>query len=178
MKYMLKCSNENYKEIKDLIDSNNLEYSSIYDVLFISKSCDEVVSEAYISFSETNLIELKNYISKLKISFSMSDKLNVKDETSTIPLCKSKITYIYAGNNISYVVADKEYRINLSLHEIESRLLEDGFLRINKSEIINLKQIKNIKSWFSNRYLVRLNTDQELVVTSSYHKSFKKSIGL
>jgi|LGVE01.1.fsa_nt_gb two-component system LytT family response regulator/two-component system response regulator LytT len=178
MKYMLKCSEEKFNTIRAILDSYKLEYSSDFDLLFVSKNIQEKISIAYISFDENNLLELESYLSKLSINTFMSEKLIVRDDTSSIPINKHDIEYIYAGNNKCYVVADNEYKINLSLSELETRLRGDGFLRINKSEIVNLKKINRIRSWFSNRYLIHLGSEREFVVTNNYYKVFKNHIGL
>jgi len=178
MKYMLKCNDVNFDAIKAILDSYELEYASDFDLLFVSKEYGEEEKDAYISFSEDNLLELEGYLSKLKIATFISGKLLVKDETSTLPINREDIEYIYAGNNKCYVVSGTEYTISMSLMDLETKLKGDGFLRINKSEVVNLKKIKRIRSWFSNRYLLDLGSDKEFVVTSSYYKSFKKSIGL
>jgi len=65
-------------------------------------------------------------------------KLKTADGLSLIPL--RAIRHIRAQGNYLTVSADEEYRVRMTLSEI-SGLLDDRFLKISRSDIINLRMV-------------------------------------
>lgn len=72
----------------------------------------------------------------------------------------------------------ESYQIKNKLYELEERLLEFGFIRINKSVIINIRTIDEFMPWFSGKLLLKMKDGSELEVTKSYAQEFKKYIGM
>ena len=89
-----------------------------------------------------------------------------------IILFEAQSGIIYARTN------DKEYRVKEKLYQLEEELAAEGFIRINKSEIVNILHIKEIVPWFNGRLLLKLYIKKEVEVSRSYAGYFKDFLGL
>ncbi len=87
------------------------------------------------------------------------------------------IKYFSASSNDVYFHADQTYTCKPKLYELEQVLKDRGFVRINKSEIVNIKQVREIIPWFNSRLNLVLSDNTEVMVTKTYTKSFKEYIG-
>lgn len=72
----------------------------------------------------------------------------------------------------------KDYRLKEKLYELEQSLQSEGFIRINKSTIINIRHINEIVPWFNGRLLLKLTNKEEVEVSRSYANDFKTYLGL
>lgn len=81
------------------------------------------------------------------------------------------------GHAVFCYTHDKEYLINEKLFEIEGIFENKGFIRINKSTVVNKKQIKLIKPKLNTRFLLEMKNGTELYVTRSYYYKFREFIG-
>ncbi|MFH1693458.1 MAG: LytTR family DNA-binding domain-containing protein [Bacillota bacterium] len=68
--------------------------------------------------------------------------------------------------------------IKEKLYEIEGIFENKGFLRVNKSYVINKSYIKTIKPTFNTKFILTMKNDSIIEVTRNYYYSFKSSIGL
>jgi len=51
-------------------------------------------------------------------------------------------------NDVCFVTADREYRRRMTLGDLERRLDQDAFLRLNRSEIVRTTAIREVQPWF------------------------------
>lgn len=90
----------------------------------------------------------------------------------------SDILYVESfGHDIILHTRDKTYSIKEKLYEIEGIYEDKGFIRINKSCVVNKNQIKEIKPTFNTKIELLMNNKQKLEVTRSYYNRFKEFIG-
>ncbi|QVK19117.1 LytTR family transcriptional regulator DNA-binding domain-containing protein [Mycoplasmatota bacterium] len=90
----------------------------------------------------------------------------------------SDIIYVESfGHDINLHTLDKIYSIKEKLYEIEGIYQEKGFIRINKSCVVNKHQIKEIRPRFNTKLELLMNNKQKLEVTRSYYHQFKEFIG-
>lgn len=64
------------------------------------------------------------------------------------------------------------------LYEIEGMFEDKGFLRVNKSFVINKQFIKTIKPTFNTKFILKMKNNSIIEVTRNYYYTFKSSIGL
>lgn len=65
-----------------------------------------------------------------------------------------------------------------SLNNLEKRLDERDFFRINRKYIVNLKEIAHIEPWFNGGLKVRLHNGEELEVSRRQSAKFKDRLSL
>lgn len=68
----------------------------------------------------------------------------------------------------------KVYQIQYNLTELEDRLSEQGFIRINKSVVINIFKIKKIRSEINMRVQAQLLNGEEIMISRHYKTGFEK----
>ena len=68
----------------------------------------------------------------------------------------------------------------LLLKDVESRLSRSGFLRTNKSFLVNINMVKEIEPWFNDTYLLIMKhyEKEEVPVSRHYLKDFKSAMGI
>lgn len=80
-----------------------------------------------------------------KDSFVLSDCIFVKHLNTMVKIAIEDILYIEADRNYCHIYSNtKEYLVVMSLKEMDDKLPSKHFLRIHRSYIINISQIKEI----------------------------------
>ena len=103
-----------------------------------------------------NIIEYINQYDKRK--------LVVYDGYNIIQVNVKDIIYFYSDGNYNFCkTKDKEYRIKSKLYEIDKK--SNDFLRISKSCIINIKQVKSFDIGENRNIIVRFNDNSEQFVS-------------
>jgi two-component system LytT family response regulator len=93
----------------------------------------------------------------------------------------AKVTHFYASEKLTYASTPrKDFVLDLTIAELETRLDQDRFVRIHRSTIVNLDFVKELHSWFSERLLLKINDgkDTELTVSRERVKALKEKLGL
>jgi len=87
--------------------------------------------------------------------------------------------FISDGNYVYGQTENRKYEINKKLYELENNLAQKGFVRVNKSHIVNILKVKEIAPWFGGRLLLTFKgiTD-EIQVSRHYINHFKEFLGL
>lgn len=99
-----------------------------------------------------------------------------RDRYEFIPY--QEIVYIESfGHDVICYTLEKEYAIKEKLYEIEGLFEDKGFIRINKSCIVNKWQIKEIRPSFNMKLILIMKNNHKLEVTRSYYYQFKEFIG-
>ncbi len=87
------------------------------------------------------------------------------------------IVYFEAYEKKVAVVTEKgKFTYNSSLQELEE-ILDDNFVKIHKSYIVNIGKISKIKKWFGGGYLLEMINGDELKISRSFQESFFEKIG-
>lgn len=73
---------------------------------------------------------------------------------------------------------DQTYHLSFTLSELEERLNADQFMRVHRSVIVNLKQIKEIDDWKKNSYRLTLKNEMEVDVSRRNRKELKQRLHL
>lgn len=102
-----------------------------------------------------------------KIAVSKADRLFLIDV--------GDIRYFQAdGNSAVLDTTEGVFTLSVSLKDLEEALPEDRFLRIHKSNIVNVDYIEEIVPWFNYTCKLKIKgTKEELTVSRNYYKSFK-----
>lgn len=73
---------------------------------------------------------------------------------------------------------DDVYEIKSRLYELEMQLLAKNFLRVTKSLILNLDQIKQLSPAFSGRFEAQLKNGEKVLISRQYVPALKERLGL
>ena len=78
------------------------------------------------------------------------------------------------GRNILIHVENESFNIDKRLYQLESELTQYKFIRVNKSQILNTKKIKKMRSLINYKIKVTLKNNQIIYVTRGYYHIFKE----
>ncbi|MEX1308149.1 MAG: LytTR family DNA-binding domain-containing protein [Eubacteriales bacterium] len=182
MEIRLVCRQENIATVKALLNMGGIIVREEADLVFVEKGMeDKAQAEAMIVFTVPVLPAL---IESLK-SFGQSEEpikmlIGKKNETFC-PIDIDDILFINAVDNNVYAHGKNktEYVIRPKLYQLEASMLPEYFIRINKSEIVNIRHIQKIVPMFKGRLLIYMENKKEpLDISRSYAKGFKERLGI
>ncbi|HEY1242559.1 MAG TPA: LytTR family DNA-binding domain-containing protein [Bryobacteraceae bacterium] len=92
----------------------------------------------------------------------------------------SRVTHFYAKDKLTFAAtAAKEYALDLTITELEQRLHPSHWIRIHRSVILNIDQVKELHSWFDGKLLVRLKDGKtELHVPRERAAAVRAKLGI
>lgn len=109
-------------------------------------------------------------------------------QTETIPVHSDERIYLVKPEEIVVVSVDNNettvatHRDNYITHETlsqwETTLPALQFMRVQRSYLINVQEIKEIQPWFNNTYQLTMTNDWKVPVGRSYLKDFRKRVGI
>lgn len=82
------------------------------------------------------------------------------------------------NNETTLFTKRNEYVTHDSLQLWEKRLAVANFMRIHRSYLLNLQEIKEIQPWFNNTYQVTTTNGMKVPVSRSYLKAFRERVGI
>ena len=77
----------------------------------------------------------------------------------------------HLGDQEPIIIQDK-------LYELENKYKDHGFIRVNKSQIVNIRFIKDIDPWIGQKYILTLKNERKIDVNRTYYKEFKAYLKL
>ena len=77
-----------------------------------------------------------------------------------------------------YTRSDNVFETTKRLYELEQQLVSFLFLRINKSCIVNLKNIDAIRAYLDRRLLITMSNGEQLIVSRQYAPELKHLLGV
>ncbi len=80
------------------------------------------------------------------------------------------------GNEVYTKIQGTRVDFSLKLYQLLEKLEPLGFIRISKSEIVNIASVEAIASGFNGKLILTLRNNQEVEVNRSFKKEFLKSI--
>lgn len=108
-------------------------------------------------------------------------KLPVEKAGKIVLLNYNEIIYAYANNGtVSIVTENEELNYSGTLSELQERVENTMMLRVHKSYIVNLDQVKEVVPWFKGTYWLKMNSNckNEIPVSKSQIKELKSIFGL
>lgn len=175
------CSQNLNNILTELLRARNISLDSDSDFVIVESGFEIPKSKISIVFDASRLGKLVELLDRMS---GVTDETNgviigkVNEKYEVISL--ERICYFEArGNNIFCVTVDNQYRVRDKLFELEASLPQNNFIRVNKSFIVNIINVKEIVPWFGRRLLLRFNgMKTEVEVSKSYSKSFKDFLGM
>ena len=102
----------------------------------------------------------------------------VRSQGSVHFLRTAEVQWIEAeGNYVRLHVGARKYLIREKMGALEGKLDPARFLRVHRSTIVNLEQIRELRPWFSGDYIVALKDGTELRLSRSYRDKLGERVG-
>jgi two-component system, LytTR family, response regulator len=93
----------------------------------------------------------------------------------------SRVTHFYASDKLTYAAtADRNYVVDPSIAELESKLNPARFVRIHRATILNLDHLRELHTWFGGKMVARLKDAKktELAVSRDRVHTLKERLGV
>lgn len=85
---------------------------------------------------------------------------DLRENRCVVPLI-SVMTFYASGQKVIAKTEDNEYHISKKLYEIEAELGQLGFVRISKSEVVNIRKINRLDMSFTGTIKIIMQCDYE-----------------
>ncbi len=127
-------------------------------------------------------VQVQKQISNLQQS--LTELIKTDKKFTTRILIKGNNTYSFLNvkdiiwfeaytDYVKIHTKEKFYLKNISLHELETKLNPETFIRIHRSTIVNFDFIKEMKPYFNGEYYIYLTNGEKLKLSRSYKDKIK-----
>jgi Response regulator of the LytR/AlgR family len=128
-------------------------------VSLVEKGLDLPEKGIAVAFDPLNLDELLEFLDEFKPaapSWNDTDTIVGKRNDSYEIIKLNDIFFFEADDNDTFCqTRNNKYEIKKKLYELESGLNDKGFIRVNKSYLINILMVSEIIPWFGGRLLLK-----------------------
>ncbi|MBU5668519.1 LytTR family transcriptional regulator [Peptoniphilus sp. MSJ-1] len=139
---------------------------------------DEVYKETIVKiFTNKYSKEIENI--KESLEGSSSDKITAFKDDEIKLIDYKYISRFFAENNKIYLESGKDtFTTRLRIYELEDRLPKNKFIKISRSEIVNLDYINRLDLSFTGTIALEMKDGNVTYVSRRNLKNFKKALGL
>lgn len=138
---------------------------------------DDKYKETEVTIRTPKLTQDIEKMVALMRMINMQIGVRYKDETYLLDV--KDILYIEAIDRKTFVYTeDRVYESDLKLYEMEAELVEQGFLRISRQSILNLRKVKSLKAEIDRKIRVTLQNDEQIIVSRMYSDELRRKLGL
>lgn len=182
MKIGLRCSSTKKTILMELLSARGITIQEKASVYVVEAGCDIPTDGISVIFQANHLDNLMELLEKLVSNQDNELKTVIgrspTDSYEIIPL--ERVYYFEArGNNVFCAMDNQEYRVKEKLYELESKLPKNSFLRVGKSFIVNIYNVKEIIPWFGRRLVLKfIGSKVEIEVSKNYVKNLKEFLGM
>ncbi len=183
MNVNLICSDTNKKVLSEIITSRKITLDPYAFIHIVEKGAAIPASGVTILFDPNNLNELVKFLDHFYPSSSQSKTMEVlmgkKDHVFEVLKPDAIYFFVSDGNDVYGLTENRKYEMNKKLYELESILTHKGFVRVNKSNVVNIMKVNEIIPWFGGRLLLTFKgIADEIQVSRHYVSYFKEFLGL
>lgn len=182
MQINLHCSDSLQKVIAALLEANGIQTNPEAALTLLERGFELPAHGLSIVFDSQSLGDLTDLLATLGRKSDNGKTLIVgrlPDSETWEVIALEDISYFEAeGNYVYCLTAGRKLRVKNKIYELEVTLLEQGFIRISKSLIVNIMNVAEITPWFGSRLLLKLKGGQEIEVSRNYVKGFKEFLEL
>lgn len=102
----------------------------------------------------------------------------VKGDGSSVLLHIKEVDYMEAaGNYVRLFVGRDRYLLRETMNALETALDPEQFVRIHRSTIVNLDQVKGFEPYFHGDYVVRLRDGRALTMSRTFRERVEERLG-
>ncbi|MHB1499673.1 MAG: LytR/AlgR family response regulator transcription factor [Candidatus Dormibacteria bacterium] len=85
-----------------------------------------------------------------------------------------------SGDKVALITAEGRFLARLRLQELEERLARQGFMRVHRHYLVNLRHVVAVESFFNSTYLLRMDSVNDLAVPVSrrHGQQLRQALGL
>jgi len=113
----------------------------------------------------------------MELGVNMDKIIRAKNQDLTVEVYLNHINYVEAVNNDVFVhTTNGVFRIKEKLYTFDELYREDGFIRVNKSYVINIRRVVKASHQINSRIKLTMTDKETIYVTRGFLKEFKAYI--
>jgi len=182
MKLRLICSDHIRNAVSDLAAMRNITFDDSAGTSLVEKGEHQPDRGIIILFDQANLGELVGFfdeLDRLPVSYEGDTIVGKRDERFEILRLEDIYFFTADDNDTRCRTKQGVYGVRKKLYELERTLGDRGFIRVNKSYVVNILKVSEIFPWFGGKLLLRfsdIKTDVE--VSRRNTPAFREFIGM
>ncbi|MNI19944.1 Transcriptional regulatory protein YpdB [compost metagenome] len=176
----LLCSNKIYEKLKQELTKHQIEIKQDSDWVLVERGYDIPSEKLSIVFDAIDYMDvIKLLVSGVRENIHYMNTLTGFNENKFAVIEPKDVLYLEAGSEgmMAYTKSNR-YRIKETLQYYENIWVVKGFVRINKSQLVNLLHVKEIIPWFNSRYVLRMDNNAELEVSKMFSKKLRNTLNI
>lgn len=174
----LLCSNKVREKLEQELSKYQIEIVTESDLILVERGYDLPSEKLVLVFDAIDCMDVINIlVSGIRKDLHFKDTVTGFSENKFVVIEPKTILYLEAGpDGIMAYTTTHHYNMKETLQYYEGIWLEQGFIRVNKSQIVNILQVKEIIPWFNSRYVLRMYNGVELEVSKMYSKKLRSTL--
>lgn len=174
----LLCSNKVQEKLKQELTKYQIENEQESDLVLVETGYEIPSGRLCIVFDAIDYIDVvKLLVSGIRKDMHFNETVTGLSNNRFRVIEPKEIIYLEASSDgiLSYTVSN-HYRMKETLQYYETIWIKKGFVRINKSQLVNLVHVKEIIPWFNSRYVLKMDNDLDLEVSKMYSKKLRNTL--
>ena len=174
----LLCSNKVYEKMKQELAKYQIDIKQDSDLVLVEKGYDLPSGKLSVVFEAIDYMDvIKLLVSGIRADTHYMNTLTGLSDNKFVVIEPKDVLYLEAGSDgIMAYIKSNRYSIKESLQYYENLWGVKGFIRINKSQLVNLLHVKEIIPWFNSRYVLRMDNNVDLEVSKMYSKKLRNTL--
>ncbi|WP_141505119.1 LytTR family DNA-binding domain-containing protein [Paenibacillus luteus] len=171
----LLCSNKVYEKLKRELSKYQIEIKQDSDLVLVEKGYDMPSEKLCVVFEAIDYMDvIRLLVSGVQEDLHLMNTLTGLSENKFAVIEPRDVLYLEAASDgIMAYTKSNRYSIKETLQYYENIWVVKGFMRINKSQLVNLLHVKEIIPWFNSRYVLRMDNNVELEVSKMFSKKLR-----
>ncbi|MGO4369742.1 LytTR family DNA-binding domain-containing protein [Paenibacillus sp. MCAF20] len=174
----LLCSNKVYEKLKQELSKYQIDIIHDSDLVLVEQGYDIPSGKTSVVFDAIDYMDVvKLLVSGVREDIHLTNTLTGFSENKYAVIEPRDVLYVEASSDglMAYTRSNR-YSIKETLQYYENMWAVKGFIRINKSQLINLLHVKEIIPWFNSRYVLRMDNNAELEVSKMFSKKLRNTL--
>lgn len=176
----LLCSDKVYEKLKQELSKYQIAIRPDSGLALVEKGYDMPAGKLCMVFDPMDYMDVvKLLVSGVREDLYYTNTLTGLSGNTFAVLDPGGVLYLEAGSDgITAYTATNRYSVKETLHYYETIWAAKGFIRINKSQLVNLVHVKEIVPWFNSRYVLRMDNNAELEVSKTFSKKLRSTLNI
>ncbi|MFD2701055.1 LytTR family DNA-binding domain-containing protein [Paenibacillus shunpengii] len=172
------CSDKVRDKLRQELIKYQIEVSQDSSIVLVERGHDLPKEKLSIVFDALDYMDvIKLLVSGIRDDYQIRNTLTGFLDNKFAVIDPTDVLYLEAGSEgiMAYTVKN-QYSIKETLQYYENLWAVKGFVRINKSQLVNLLHVKEIIPWFNSRYVIRMDNNTELEVSKMFSKKLRNTL--
>ncbi len=176
----LRCSSKVYDKIRQELAKYQIDVQQDSDLVLVERGHDMPSDKPCIVFDAIDYMDVvRLLVSGIREDVHYRHTLTGLSDNKFAVMEPQDVFYLEAGaDGLTAYTGTKPYSVKETLHYYETMWAAVGFIRINKSQLVNLLRVKEIIPWFNSRYVLRMENGAELEVSKMFSKKLRNTLNM